>query len=259
MRLSRSRISIGADAKQLLAAQQAAQNPSLIKSTKTAESPQSSPPPPPSLVAPPPAMSPVVPQPPPLVPPPPPLETTSNFTPPPPPPPFVAPPPPPVIASPVTAPARPSFKEPPPEFDDQPPRPSFREPPPEPEEMSLPMPNFTDPPVEQETPSAPYSAPSPVVAHVIPPTPRKRYSIGTTAQPRSPSPAVEDQVLGTGRASISRSGSGQGANIRGPRVARPAGSNVSNLPQNEPNCEPKWETVQCVGSNCGILKEDNGK
>ncbi|KAG6821453.1 hypothetical protein H0H93_010177 [Arthromyces matolae] len=132
MRLSRSRIPAGADAQQLLAAQQIAQNPSLLKSPKSPSpksaslrSPSSNmsspmspplpplptfsatpPPPPPPIITP----TPVVP----TIPPPPVAATPLAST-------IIAPPPPPPIQAPAPPPAdRPLFKEPPPEFDEQP-------------------------------------------------------------------------------------------------------------------------------------------
>ncbi|KAK6992218.1 hypothetical protein R3P38DRAFT_3408860 [Favolaschia claudopus] len=96
------------------------------------------PPPPPPPVATPPATTPAVPPPPPIpapakpmdVPPPPPLAASPAPSAP-----FVPPPPPPALPAAnkdSDAPARPAFKEPPPEVDDDlPPRPAFKEPPPE--------------------------------------------------------------------------------------------------------------------------------
>ncbi|KAG6879245.1 hypothetical protein C0992_004238 [Termitomyces sp. T32_za158] len=260
MRLSRSRISAGADAQQLLAAQQIAQNPSLMKSPRTPEKSSS---PPTRIVSPP------TPTPPPVaptpvvaalaVPPPPPLPVVPP--PPPPPPPSVPEPPAPVIellpsTSPVQAPAvppsppavppsppavppptdRPTFKEPPPEFYDQPSRPAFREPPPEFDPQSPPAthPTFVDPPPSY----SPVAAPS---TTVIPPTPQRRTNGGGSgaASPptprsnsaaklasRSPSPP-EDVVFNAGRTTtLARAGSGQsgtaqgGITTRSPRVTR---------------------------------------
>ncbi|KAF8347678.1 hypothetical protein F5887DRAFT_953662 [Amanita rubescens] len=214
MRLSRSRISVGADAKQLLAAQQVAQNPSLsrIKSPplpsppslpkqetlRPAESiggskPFIAPPPPPPV-------SNQAKAPSPRVPPPPPLPTST-------------------VASPnERAPPRPAFKEPPPELDDLPARPTFKEPPPEDDEYTPPpMPKFVDPPTEQvhDIPSAPQSKPAPPVTNIIPPSNDTGRTTPSNASvtSRSPSPTSEDV----------RSGSAQsngGGNIRGPRLAR---------------------------------------
>ncbi|GLB41896.1 putative protein with domain found in Dishevelled, Egl-10, and Pleckstrin (DEP) [Lyophyllum shimeji] len=269
MRLSRSRISVGADAKQLLAAQQIAQNPSLVKSPKSPELPPLpsqvavvSPPPPPPPVAQStaPAASPVVPPPPPptaVVPPPPPPAVVPSSPPPalvPPPPPSAqatqAPPPPPPSMPPRTD--RPTFKEPPPEVEGQPRRPTFKEPPPELDVDTPPStrPTFVDPPAA--APEAPTprrvspKIPSPPTTAVIPPTPQKRTSVGSgiaspAASPsptkkigsRSPSPP-EDQPIAPGRSSLTRAGSAQSGGVRGPRVARGprAGGNVSSMVQN---------------------------
>lgn len=230
MRLSRSRISLGADTQQLLAAQQIAQNPSLGKSVKSPELPG--------------------------LPLPPVISRASAPTLPPPPPPFVPPPPPPVVETfspppppPVVPPSSmPRFKEPPPEVEDYPARPKFKEPLPEPDSPPHTRPTFVDPPYEEsETPSHVRSrikAPPPPITSVIPPTPRKRMSIssGTASPPptrtkatsRSPSPP-EDQVIASGRPSVNRTGS---AGLRGPRLSRApriagggggGGGNVSNM------------------------------
>nr|GAT46765.1 predicted protein [Mycena chlorophos] len=207
MRLSRSRISVGADAKQLLAAQQVAQNPSLHRPSKSTEVPPV--PPVPSLPAVPPPPLPTVP----AVPPPPPSAPSTPAVPPPPalanippPPPlagagtpptvskpFVAPPPPPALPGPG---GRPAFKDPPPELDDTPPRPKF-----------------VDPPSEPASPTT--VSPTPRVASPKPPS-------------RSTSPAIEE-----GRTSLSRSSSGQA--VRGPRGARgprPQSGSVSSIVSN---------------------------
>ncbi|KAJ7890684.1 hypothetical protein B0H14DRAFT_3081767 [Mycena olivaceomarginata] len=157
MRLSRSRISVGADTKQLLAAQQVAQNPSLHRSSRSID-----------------ANAPPVPPVPPM---PPTLPAVHESVPPPPPPPVVTPPvatpavppPPPCPPKDADAPARPAFKEPPPEVDDLPPRPTFKDPPPEAPESPTP---------EPEVPSA----------VVIPPTPQKKRQPRPGARgPRPPS------------------------------------------------------------------------
>ncbi|KAG6813158.1 hypothetical protein H0H92_013565 [Tricholoma furcatifolium] len=257
MRVSRSRISVGADPKQLLAAQQLAQNPSLMKSPKSAELPslppsigRATPPPPPSLPVsqPGPVAATIVPPPPPppLVPPPPPHITESPaapaLIPPPPPPPIAAPappPPPPAIVPPVD---RPTFKEPPPEFDNQPPRPAFKEPPPE---VDLDTPPPTRPAFVEPPPSPPPTTASAVTPSttVIPPTPQKRVPGGPGASSpsptkqvsRSPSPP-EDIILGNGRSSLSRAGSGQTGAARAARVTRgPRNGNVANLASNFSN------------------------
>ncbi|PPQ65486.1 hypothetical protein CVT26_000126 [Gymnopilus dilepis] len=237
MRLSRSRISMGADAQQLLAAQQLAKNPSL---TKSPELPTAPPPPAaaapaaPAQQAPPAASAPLPP------PPPPPAVEEAKIAPPPPPPVLpTPPPPPPTLPSQPAPPERPTFKEPPPEFDDVPPRPTFKEPPPEVDDLP-PRPTFADPPPEpSDVPAPPGVASSPPETKVIPPTPQKR-STGQTSPnkvaSRSPSPPTgDDVVLGTGKTTISRTGSGQSGLTRGPRLARgprAAGNSVQNMVQN---------------------------
>lgn len=265
MRLSRSRISVGADTAQLLQAQQIAQNPSLankggIKSPELPSLPL------PSNIA-----AAVAPQKPtssttsPIVPPPPPPllpsqapKQASPLVPPPPPPANIlnVPPPPPLAGQGKP----PQFKSPPPEFDDVP-RPSFKSPPPEPDDAPS-RPNFADPKSssgeeessEEETSSgeeyssaddAPKAAqpatqaqlvppPPPPSTTVIPPTPQRQPAAPTSKVTQNA--AAEDVVLGTGKANISRVGSGQGAVTRGPRVARggarPASGNVQNMVQN---------------------------
>ncbi|KAJ6591706.1 hypothetical protein DFH09DRAFT_182307 [Mycena vulgaris] len=238
MRLSRSRISVGADTQQLLAAQQVAQNPSLHRASRSIDVSQAPPVPPmpPALPAvkevpppppPPPVVKPAALVPPPPPPPPPVVATTPPAT-------FVPPPPPPTLPAATQdadLPARPSFKEPPPEADDDfPPRPAFKEPPPEPADPATPpMPKFADPPAEEP------EAPSTVV---IPPTPQKNGS-RTGSRVASPTPTKvgsrsASPVTDAGaRTSLSRSSSGQQQAVRGPRGARgprpPSGSNVSNL------------------------------
>ncbi|KAG6869236.1 hypothetical protein C0993_009100 [Termitomyces sp. T159_Od127] len=261
MRLSRSRISAGADAQQLLAAQQIAQNPSLMRSPKTPEKTPS----PPTRIVSPPSPLPVAPIPVAAalsVPPP----TLLSFVPPPPPPPPPVPEPSapalelPPSASPVQAPAvpppppavtppadRPTFKEPPPEFNDQPSRPVFKEPPPEFDLQSPPStrPTFVDPPPSPPPVAVPAAAPS---TTVIPPTPHRRAGAVSPPTPRSPSTATlvsrspsppEDVVLNAGRTSLTRASSGQsgaaqgGITTRSPRVIRgPRTGNVANLASN---------------------------
>ncbi|KAF8202488.1 hypothetical protein BJ912DRAFT_1110792 [Pholiota molesta] len=262
MRLSRSRISVGADAQQLLAAEKVAQNPSLAGHMRTtsdlsAINASTSPPPPPPMAAPAARVAAVPPPPPvvapaaaaptaPLVPPPPPPVLAKAKTPPPPPPVLAAPPPPPPLNAGLQ---RPTFKEPPPEFDNLPPRPTFKEPPPELDDLP-PRPTFADPPPEEAYVSAPSSAssspgipPPPAPAtNVIPPTPQKRASASGASTPnnvtsRSPSPKIsgEDIVLGSGKTTISRTGSAQATGMRGPRLARGArgsSGSVQNLVQN---------------------------
>ncbi|KAG5649730.1 hypothetical protein H0H81_002332 [Sphagnurus paluster] len=257
MRLSRSRISIGADAKQLLAAQQIAQNPSLVKGN--AKSPERPPLPPPINLAspppPPPALrqspisasptSPIVPPPPPpiLTPPPPP----QVLVPPPPPPAQVisairTPPPPPPLVSSSPSSDRPTFREPPPEFDEEPTRPAFREPSPELDYEDSPptRPNFVEPPVEEDeapSPAPPNRSPIPSrqspTTTVIPPTPQKRFSVSSGRGSPVPSPSSnkftsrsptppEDQPLSNARSTLSRTSSAQSqaTGVRGPRLAR---------------------------------------
>ncbi|KAG5647823.1 hypothetical protein DXG03_007747 [Asterophora parasitica] len=270
MRVSRSRISVGADAKQLLAAQQLAQNPSLIKSPT--KSPELPPLPPPIAITSPPPRSPITnstESPAPVVPPPPP----AVLTPPPPPPVLATPPPPPVQATstPISPPppppavSRPAFKEPPPEVDDQPSRPAFKEPPPEADESdsSAPSsrPTFVEPASEDDdaapipTPPPPAPVASPPRTTVIPPTPQKRSSVSLSqsrsgygaASPsptkftsRSPSPhsASEDQPISTARSTLSRNSSAQStaaSGVRGPRLARgprAQGGSVSSMVSN---------------------------
>ena len=229
MRLSRSRISMGADTRQLLAAQQIAQNPSLAP--KSVKSPELNPVPLPTVVPdvqqppPPPALmsKPTIPPPPPAV--------VASFTPP--------PPPPPLAASEDRDLYRPKFKDPAPEFDGLPPRPSFKEPPPESDDLPT-RPTFTDPALEHfDVPLSP--PPPPPSTSVIPPTPQKRASGHYTPSKiasRSPSPPDNgDIVLGSGKSTILRSGSAQSSTMaRGQRYTRDAraagGSNVQNLVQN---------------------------
>ena len=227
MRLSRSRISTDADARQLLAAQQIAQNPSLAP--KSVKSPELPPVPLPTVVPdtqqplPPPASvsKPITPPPPPAV--------VASFVPP--------PPPPPLAASEDSDLHRPKFKDPTPEFDGLPPRPSFKEPPPESDDLPT-RPTFTD--LAQERFDVPLSSPPPPSTSVTAPTPQKRASGQYTPSKiasRSPSPADNsDLVLGSGKTTILRSGSAQSSTMRGPRYPRNArgtgGSNVQNLVQN---------------------------
>jgi hypothetical protein len=141
------------------------------------------------------------------------------------------------------APGRPTFKEPPPEFDVLPARPSFKEPPPELDDLP-PRPSFVDPPPEdgdEQGSSTTSSSQAPPSTHVIPPTPQKpkskviSQSTHTSRSPTPPSNAgSEDVVLGTSKPNISRVGSGQ-SGIRGPRItrgARPVSGNVQSLVQN---------------------------
>ncbi|KAI0766927.1 hypothetical protein BD413DRAFT_480506 [Trametes elegans] len=118
------------------------------------------------------------------------------------------------------APAHPIFKEPPPETDDDdvPPRPQFKEPPPEPESPPRPA-RFVEPPVEDE-PAAPTPPPTAVPSAV-----RRGHNVRRVTPPsggsRSPSP-VKPSSPG------SRSGTPTGTNapdagaarLRGPRISR---------------------------------------
>jgi hypothetical protein len=241
--MSRSRISLNADAQQLLVAQKVAQNPALVKKAPEVLSPPSR-----QSVVLPHAAGPVPPPPPPPAPvivkpatpvpvskPSPPVAAPFSPTPPPPPPlvtPLVPPPPPSAIPS---QPNRPSFKEPPPEFDDSPPRPTFKEPPPEFDEGH----SF---PAEAEEPSTPAPAPAPVsvtspppTPSVVPPTPQQSRAAKSSPKhgSRSPTPP-EDLILSSGKTSLSRNTSGQ-SQIRGPRVAARGprtGGSVSALVSN---------------------------
>jgi hypothetical protein len=215
MRLSRSRISVGADTKQLLAAQQAAQNPSLRSKHGPSDSISDVPPVPPlppSVVAPPP---------------PPPADKTEA--------------PAPVAPVPVKADTsgRPQFKEPPPEDDDLPPRPTFKEPPPETPDSPPPMPKFAEPAAEETEQEAPKPT-SPAVG-VIPPTPQKTKSPVPRSGSQSPvkggtgrstSPPTNDPP----RTSLSRGPSGASSVVRGPRISKgprpPGGSSVSSMVSN---------------------------
>ena len=220
---------MGADARQLLAAQQIAQNPSLaLKSVKSPELPSV---PLPSVV--PDAQQPL----------PPPAFVSKPTTPPPPPAvvaSFIPPPPPPPLAASEESDLRPKFKDPTPEFDGLPPMPSFKEPPPESDDLPT-RPTFTDPAPEHfDVPLSP--PPPPPSTSVTAPTPQKRTSghyIPSKIASRSPSPAADngDLVLGSGKSTILRSGSAQSSTMtRGPRYPRNAraagGSNVQNLVQN---------------------------
>ena len=151
-----------------------------------------------------------------------------------------------------SAPPRPTFKEPPPEDDDTPPMPSFKEPPSEDDDIpGTQPPSFISPPVSPP-PVIDEKPPSPVVS-VMPATPHnpikglRRNSALQSGSPsplRSPSPRVtpprsatpvEDQVLGAGATGLSRHSSGQ-VGVRGPRLSRgprpPGGGSVSNIVAN---------------------------
>ncbi|KAI0051035.1 hypothetical protein FA95DRAFT_1555078 [Auriscalpium vulgare] len=241
LRMSRSRLSAGSDARDWLAAQRA-----------SGKVPPPVPPVPPIPAAAPEAPAPVSEEPESITEPieqPQPTEQPAEQ---PAPPPVVAPtpvrasvPPPPD----PDVPARPKFKTPPPEDDDLPPRPAaFKEP--SSEDAVPPRPAFASPPpeVEDEAPTTP-----PATVNVQPATPLRRNSGSTGTTPRAgsprvrsplaktsfaertPSPAVsEDQPLSAGRTSISRTGAGNVT--RAPRGGRPprtgGGSSVSNMVQN---------------------------
>ncbi|GBE86582.1 predicted protein [Sparassis crispa] len=72
---------------------------------------------------------------------------------------FASIPPPPPLQAPIpktpVIPPHPMFREPPPETDDAPPRPTFKEPAPEPASPEPPMPSFVEPPREFVTPPVP--------------------------------------------------------------------------------------------------------
>lgn len=250
MRMSRSRISEGADLKEL-AAQQLAQRgiiakspppvpplpPSAAKPSAPAHPTETSAPSPTiSVTAEPESISqaPVIPPPPPVaaspeltaadysrIPPPPPLAPTVS----------ASPPAPVASASPPQAPPR--FKSPPPEDDDLPPRPQFKEPPPEEpdtlpnphqdveEHESLPMPSFTDPPSEPESPPPPAVSPRPGFSR--PTTPRTGRDASPTKVPLS-------------RRSSATTGNAAPVGARGPRPVtrgpRASNGSVSSLVNN---------------------------
>ncbi|TDL23780.1 hypothetical protein BD410DRAFT_856763 [Rickenella mellea] len=252
LRMKRSRLSVGIDPQEILAAQLAAKNPGMkIPARALSPAPNrtsfivpASPPVPPTPPVPTSIAGSAEPQSTPFVPPPPP--------PPPPGAPASTPPTesvvPPVADAPSPTTAgeskpehddntdtpRPMFKEPAPEVDGELPMPKFEEPPASPD--LLPMPNFAAPPPEKEqlqVTAAPIT--------VSPPTPQRSSSpsspaSGTqspTKRPGSPrSQSVERQGDG---ADLSRSSSGEAARIRGPRSRGPrpqsasGGSNVQSL------------------------------
>ncbi|TFK94176.1 hypothetical protein K466DRAFT_6229 [Polyporus arcularius HHB13444] len=266
MRMSRSRISAGADLKELHAAQLAQRG---IKITK-------SPPPVPRVIAPSPASSvtggnglsqvpeftaepegmdehapqsfSAEPEDMASIPPPPAPEPGDimindsrsnpnyNSIPPPPPLPMNFPPPPPLptqAAAVPPPPAHPTFKEPPPETDDLPPRPQFKEPPPEPESPPpVPRPaHFIEPNVDDESAGTP-----PPTA--VPSTIRRSSTPrGTTPSgSRSPSPTkTATPPSGTPTSTTA------GDRLRGPRIARgprPAGAGASVSPYRQSLVRP---------------------
>jgi len=265
MRISRTRLSAGTEARDWLAIQRA-----------QGGVPPPAPPPVPSVPPPPPLPEPAptskLPVSQPLqVPPPPPLPVVRPT--PGPPPPLVAPVPRPAVpAANPNIPARPAFKSPPPEDDDLPPRPAFTSPPPESEP-------------ESEVP-APAPAAAPVKVSPPTPTPKRRNSgsprpnAGRNGSPRvrspsnsssplagsarSASPAVaqggDDAPLNPNRTSLSRTGSSETSRIRGPRLARGRGgggagnvsSMVANLNRNSLTSDPRTSPPPSAGLQRGI-------
>ena len=247
MRLSRSRISTDADPKQLLVAQQLAQNPTLAKKATSperlalshqpvAKNETPAHPHPPSTQR---TELADVPAPPP-VPVPPPAAVADS----PPRPTFKEPPP-----EDGDLPPRPAFKEPPPEIDDSPTRPTFKEPPPEVDDVP-PRPSFVDPPPEVDELASPKSAQdtnsrrSPPPASPPPQRNVKRqssvYSRSDTSSPskgsRSSSPNPESLKAAT--SSLSRT-----AQLRGPRAVTkgpraPPGNNANRSGSPPPATSP---------------------
>lgn len=150
----------------------------------------------------------------------------------------------------------PAFKEPRPELDRQPPRPSFKEPPPEADNQPprppafaepdlsdvtpIPRPNFAEPP--PETDDEPTKDPSVFSSRQGSLSPARsgspRLTVKSPTSPgaeRSPSPLRnQDAPLGSGKASLARSGSNEGPRaVRGPRGSRPprtgGGGSVSQM------------------------------
>ena len=248
MRMSRTRLSAGTEARDWLAHQRAQGNvpqpvpPPIPPVPQPAQQP--APPVPPALPAsePAPTSTPPVAQ---VVQVPPPLPSVKP-TPAPEPPKLVAPVPVPAarVAN-LDAPSRPVFKSPPPEDDELPPRPAFASPPPE---------------SERESPTpAPAAAPAKISPQI--PTPKRRNSgsprpnAGRAGSPRvrspsnsssplassarSASPAVaqgEDVPLNLNRASLSRGPSSETGRVRQPRGSRPprggGGGSVSSIVSN---------------------------
>lgn len=178
---------------------------------------------------------------------------------------FVSPPPPapeqpPIVeaAAPEVIPsdesARPSFKEPPPELDDLPPRPpAFKEPDLGDVSPPPPRPTFAEPieskdEVDIKSPaSATFVSPSDTPTSPASPAVRVRTPLSATSPSarkfasRSPSPpgsAAEDQPIGGAgsRVSLSRNTSAEAGRVRGPRGSRPprtgGGGSVSNMVAN---------------------------
>nr|VWO94596.1 Ribonuclease 3 (EC (Ribonuclease III) (RNase III) [Ganoderma boninense] len=128
-------------------------------------------------------------------------DNRSNIPPPPPLPTQTATPPPSAPAPPAGVPA---FKEPPPETDDLPPRPQFKEPPPEPETPTRPA-HFAEPPAED------LPAPAPVAPTAIPASLRRASSPRATAPGGSRSPSPSKSITGA---------TGGATGLRGPRLSR---------------------------------------
>lgn len=126
------------------------------------------------------------------------------------------------------APPMPTFKEPPPEKDDDiapPPMPKFVEPPPEVDDTPT-VGSGRASPLATERPNTPNAAP--VSVAVAPPTPDRPNSptSPTARNAADRSSAAADIVIGAGAgegAKLSRSGSNENARLRGPRGARLAG------------------------------------
>jgi hypothetical protein len=125
-------------------------------------------------------------------------------------------------------PPRPQFKEPPPEDDDLPPRPSFKEPPPEGLSESEPSASVVDatpvspPAVSPTNPASPIPASMATAAKSRSPSPR-------TSMPSSPNTTTSTD----GGAGLSRHTSTDSSRLRGPRGARgPRGPGVSSIVAN---------------------------
>ena len=222
MRMSRSRLSVGADPREILEAQMVAKNPAM----KRAASPAPPVPPLPAVAAPTQEQNAVVTSQqihpvPPAIPPPPPLNqhaTPLNI---PPPPPLNIPPPPPLVAPRAVVPPP---VTPPVESSSPPPRPSFREPPPE-DDTAPPMPRFKSPPPEiEDAPFIPPTyEPSPSPVTVAPPTPKLDGISPVSNTPSRMSP-LSDPASGAASpsedrpgASLSRTGSNEAPRLRAAR------------------------------------------
>lgn len=184
-----------------------------------------------------------------------------SSVPPPPPLPTNIPPPPPLptqAAAVPPPPAHPTFKEPPPETDDLPPRPQFKEPPPEPESPPpVPRPaHFVEPNLDDESTGTPppTAVPSAIRRSV---TPRVRTPSGS----RSPSPTkTATPPSGTPTSTT------PGDRLRGPRIARgprPAGASVSpyrqslvrpNSPGSPPGSSNGFPSANANGGGAGLKR-----